>query len=601
MPTLDRRAVPLRHLTSRSVKRNASLWLARLCRLAKWLAPSRTSLLSRGSLPGVVVVLLFCFGLLLLAFRASDRYYEKRLVATDTSYYLMSASLVVSGKDDFRFGRVLNHPAPFPTSDGGTGVYVLQTLAAWCLRHHLPLRPAMAVVLNGIWFVAMAVSFYALLWSRIGKWAPSAIVTIAYLVANPFLPTVQYGITSMDPNLVGFMLGTSALCWTVLSDRFQRVVPCLLAGTFLGFLCLGRVYTLGVVAPAMLPYVLSCFWRRSWRDVVASTLGGLIALGAACVIAGWFVRAHWQALLAYPTQYGSAGVLSHTAFSDGMWQWLRFPKSALAENLTLACVLTWPLAASLLGREGRFRDFNFSALWAALVPLAVLSKMGTTFQPYGAACLFGVFVVLLFPFGKSAVATLHRGRYAAVLTMACAFSCWAFLGRLHADHSPAKDNKRSTIAALETMRQDAASTGRKSVTLALVHWGVLHDAALIDALVMDLGLRVATPHFRPKARPTNPLIITPLMTDPWAWDATVVGANAVTPTTWAQRVIQEADYVLVLAGSRKQDRREGRWPPWVEASDLISNSGVFRRLGSPFHVIKDGPVELLVRRQPRAG
>jgi hypothetical protein len=574
--------------------------LARVCRLAESLKPTRSSVLSRGSLPGIIVVLLFCFGLLFLAFRASDRYYEKRLVASDTSYYLMSASLVVSGKNDFRLNRIVNHPAPMPTSDGGTGVYVLQTFAAWFLRHHLPLRPAMAVLLNGVWFVAMALSLYTLFWSRIGRWATSAILTIAYLVANPFLPTVQYGITSMDPNLVGFMLGTSALCCTVLSDRFQRVVPSVLTGVFLGCLCLGRVYTLGVIAPAMLPYVLSCFWRRSWRDVFASVLGGSIALAAAVAICGWFLRAHWQALLAYPTQYGSAGVLNHATFSNGMWQWLRFPKAALAENLALACVLTWPLAVSLLAREGRFRDFNFSALWAAIVPLAVLSHMGTTFQPYGAACLFGVFVALLFPFGKS-VATLQRGRYAAVLTVACSFSCWAFLGRLHADHTPTKDNKRSTVAALETMRQDAAGAGRKKVTLALVHWGALHDAALIDALVMDMGMRVAAPNYQPKRRATNPLIVTPLVADPWAWDAKVVGDKAITPAAWAERVIQEADYVLVLAGDRKQDRREGRWPPWVEASDLISSSRVFRRLGSPFHVIKDGPVELLVRRQPRPG
>ena len=77
------------------------------------------------------------------------------------------------------------------------------------------------------------------------------------------------------------------------------------------------------------------------------------------------------------------------------------------------------------------------------------------------------------------------------------------------------------------------------------------------------------------------------------------GAAAVTPRAWANRVIDQADYVIVLAGNRNQDKRKGRWPNWTEASDLLRESPVFRRLGSPFHVRSDGPLELLVRAAPR--
>jgi hypothetical protein len=574
--------------------------LVRLVKLPRIALP-RVAGLSRGAAPGVLVVLLFSFGLLFASYRASDHYYERRLVAADTSYYLMSAALLVSGKDDFTLRRVLNHPAPLPSSDAGTNVYVLQTLAAWHLRDFLPLRPVMSVVLNGIWFVAMAMCVYALFWSRIRKWSTAAIITVAYLVANPFLPTTIYGITSMDPNLVGFMLGTSALCCTVLSDYFQRLLPSLLVGLFLGLLCLGRVYTLGVVLPAMLPYVVACFWRRSRPEMWTSLQGGFLAFCTAFATSGWFIRGNWQTLLAYPSQYGAAGVLQQTPLSNAIWEWLRFPKMVLAENLTLLCVLSWPLAASFIGRDRSFRQFNWSALWAALVPLLVLAKMGTTFQPYGAVALFGVFVVLLFPFATPDPAVLYRGRFAAVLSLGCAFSCWAFFGNLRSAHEGPNENKRTTLAALEVLRKDALAAGRKRVTVGLVHWGALHDASLINALVLDLKLRVATPDFEPKRRKSNPLIIDPLVTDPWAWNAKVAGAAVITPVAWANRIIQEADYVFVLAGDRRQDRREGRWPPWVEASDIISRSGVFQRLGPPFHIKSDGGVELLVRRQPRSG
>lgn len=570
-----------------------------LTRFVKLPQVPRLAALSRGALPGVLIVLLFSLGLLGAAFRASDHYYERRLVAADTSYYLMSAALVVSGKDDVSLRRVLKHPAPLHSSDSGTNVYVLHTLAAWYLRGWLPLRPAMAVVLNGVWFIAMALSVYTLIWSRIRKWSTAAIVTVAYVIANPFLPTTAYGITSMDPNLVGFMLGTSALCWAVLSNHFQRVIPTVLVGVFLGLLCMGRVYTLGVVLPAMLPYVVACFWRRSKQEILTSLQGGFLVFCAAFATGGWFVRSNWQTLLAYPTQYGTAGVLSHTGLSDGIWQWLRFPKMALAENLTLACVLSWPLAASFVGGERRFRDFNWSALWAALAPLVVLAKMGTTFQPYGAAALFGVFLVLIFPFARPDPALLYRGSFAAVLSMACAFSCWAFFGQLRSAHEAYSDNKRTTIAALEALRDDALANGRKRATVGLVHWGTLHDASLVDALVLDLKLRVATPNYQPSDRSRASLVIEPLVNDPWAWDPKVAGPEHITPRAWADRMIEEADYVFVLTGDRKQDRREGRWPPWVEASDLISRSGVFERLVAPFHVKIDGSVALLVRKRPR--
>lgn len=556
--------------------------------------------LGPGPAPGVVVVLAFCLLLLFSAFRASDRYYVRHLVAADSSYYLAGPALLVSGKNDFSLGQVLNHPAPLRSSDGGTSVYVLHTVTAWFLRHVLPLRPAMAVVLNGVWFVGMALCVYSLFWFRIRKWSTSAIVTIAYLVANPYLPTIPYGITSMDPNLLGFMLGTSALCCAALSDRFRRVVPCLLVGMFLGLLCLGRVYTLGVVLPAMLPYVVACFWRRSAREMLLSVWGGLLAVGVALTISGWFVRANWKTVLGYPTQYGTAGVLNHTPLVNGIWEWLRFPKAALAENLTLVCVLSWPLAAAFFGRERSLRDFNWSALWATLAPLLVLAKMGTTFKPYGAVALFGVFVVLLFPFARPDPALLYRGRFAAALSMGCAFSCWAFFGQLRTLHDAPNDNKSSTIAALESLREHALAVRQKRVTVGLVHWGTLHDAALVNALVMDLHWRVATPEFTPKRRGKNQLIVDPLVVDPWAWNPKVSGAAVVTPAGWADRVIREADYVFVLAGDRRQDRREGRWPPWVEASALISESGHFERLGRAFHVKSDGPVELLVRTQPGA-
>ena len=587
------------------LQRLAMLWALAKAALRKLLqvvrpvwAPLRR--LARSRIPGAIIVLLFCGGVLVSSFRGSDRYYEHHLTAADSSYYLTSASLLVSGKDDFRLRQVLRNPAPLRSSDGGTEVYVLQTMMAWYLRAFLPLRPSMTVILNGIWFVGMAGSVYSLLWSRIGKWTTAALGTITFLVLNPYLTTITYGLTSMDPNVVGFMLGTSVLCCTILSDRFTRVLPSAFAGLFLGCLALGRVYTLGVVVPAMLPYVAACFWRRSWSDMLRSLQGGFIALCVAYAVCGWFLLRHWKILLRYPTQYGTEGVMNQTTLTDAIFEWLRFPKLVFAQNIALVCVLSWPLAAGLFsGPERRWRRFNWGALWVTLAPLLVLAKMGTTFQPYGAVALFGVFVLLLFPFTTPDAPLPYRGRFAAALSVACALNCWSFFSELRSVHDAAGNNKRTTVAALEELRTDALSAGQKRVTLGLVHWGTLHDAALVNSLIFDLGIRVATPAFQPKRRPKNPLIVDPLVLDPWAWDPTVSGANTMTPEVWADRLVEEADYVIVLAGGRSQDRRHGRWPAWIDASEILRASPVFKRLGSPFWVANDGPLELLVRREPR--
>ncbi|HKY38357.1 MAG TPA: hypothetical protein VJN18_20580 [Polyangiaceae bacterium] len=554
--------------------------------------------LLRGWVPGALVVLLFSAGVLHASFRASDRYYDRRMVAADSSCYLVGPALVVSGKDDFGLRDLLHDPSPFEATDHGTSIYVLQTFTAWYLRDFLPLRPAMAVLLNGVWFIGMGVSVYALFWSHMRRWLTAALATMGFLLANPFLTSTTYGLTSLDPNLVGFMLGTSALCWVILSDRFERFVPCALAGLSLGALALGRVYTLGVVLPAMLPFVLACFWRRSREQIVLSLAGGVIVVAMAYVVCGWWVLKHWREVLDYPTQFGTWGVMNSMTPTAGFFEWLYFPRLAFSKTLALICVLTWPFAAAVLAPGRGFWRFNWAALWLIVCPMLVLARLGTTFKPYGAVLLLGVFLVLLFPFKPSRPELVTRGRYGAALWIACALSMWAFFFEQRVTHDGHANNKRGIKTALEAMRQHAIDAGRRRVKLGLIHWGVLHDASLIDTLVFDLGVRVATSNFQPSHRARkSSFIVDPLAVDVWAWEPKISGAASVTPESWAKRLVEEADYVLVLAGSRTQERRKGRWPPWTETSDRVRASGAFERLGAQFGIPNDGPMELLVRKK----
>jgi hypothetical protein len=237
-------------------------------------------------------------------------------------------------------------------------------------------------------------------------------------------------------------------------------------------------------------------------------------------------------------------------------------------------------------------------LWLAVCPLLVLAKMGTTFQPYGVLSLLGVFLVLLFPFKPARPELVTSGRFAAVLSLACALSVAAFFAELRTTHVPGIDNKRGVTTAFEVMRRHATDAGRKRVRLGLVHWGALHDASLVDSLIFDMGARVATPSYEPSKRAqATSFIVEPITLDPWAWEPAVTVKDIVSPEEWTKRLIEDADYVLVLGGSRNQDRRKGRWPRWLEASERIQASGVFEPLGSPFWIPRDGRVELWVRKK----
>jgi len=141
--------------------------------------PADSTPTNRGKWLGLALVIALGLAILFVALRASERYYDKNLVATDTSYFLMSVGLLLQDRLDFDTLHVLATPAPMLSSDHATEVYVLHNLMAWLLRGVLPMRPSAMVVLNSPWFLAMGASLYWLLWDRTKAWWLSALVAAA--------------------------------------------------------------------------------------------------------------------------------------------------------------------------------------------------------------------------------------------------------------------------------------------------------------------------------------------------------------------------------------------------------------------------------------
>ena len=552
-----------------------------------------------GKYLGLGLVILFCLLVLVTAFRASERYYSRNIVLTDTSYFLMSVGILLQGRDEFGWRHVLSSPTPLHSSEysvGDSDVYELHDLVAWLLKAVLPVRPSAAVILNGLWFIAMAVSLYLLLFERTGVWAIAALVAVSYLVANPYLPTVRFGLTSLDPNLHAFMIGTSAFCWLLLAHSFRKRGASIVFGVFLGLLVLARVYTLGIVLPAMLPFVVASFWVRSRDKLRASAAGAALALCALLAVCAWWLFPRLGMIAAYPTLYKDAGVLERSSAAESAVKWLRFSRQLAAANMPVICVLSWVFADQLFKYRPRpLRDASWSHLWVAICPLVILSWLGTTFEPYATLVLFGVFLTLLFPFRLGPPALLQEPVFIALLALATAIGAGGFFWSLAREHEAVAYDKRSLDGAIDAISQDAARTHRQRITLGLVHWGILHDASLIDALIFDAGIRIATPDYPPKARAST-LVVDPLMRDLWVWDARLRGSASMTPELWSSELARRADYAIVLAADAEQQVRGGRWVPWVKASRLLLESPAFRVLAGPFTIPEDGNVVVLARR-----
>lgn len=560
--------------------------------------PADSTATNRGKWLGLALVIAFGLVILVTALRASERYYGRNLVATDTSYFLMSVGLLLQGRHDFSTLHVLATPTPLLSSDHATEVYVLHNLMAWLLRGVLPVHPSAAVFLNAPWFLAMGASLYWLLWDRTKAWWLSALVAAAYLVSNPYLSTVRYGLTSLDPNLHAYMIGSSALAWVLLSRSFRSRGASIIAGVFLGLLALARVYTLGIVVPAMLPFVVRSVWTRSRPELRASLVGGGLALAAMLAVCGWWLFPHLAVLRFYPVQFKSAGVLGRTALSATARLWLQHFIEFLRASLPVLCVLAAVSVGAVLSNWRRLAQrARWGHLWLVVAPLAVLTFLGTGFGPYGTIALFGVFMTLLFPFEPPFLALLRHWAFAAALAAGTAFLAYGTVSSIaeaHAGFGRSRKDRQSIDAALDKIRAHAAAAGRNPVTVGLVHWGVIHDASLIDAMVFDAGFRVATPTYPAEPRPGGPLIVDPLMVDLWVWDRRLYGDRMMTPERWAATITDGADYVIVLAADGGQRKRGGRWPPWVQASRLLLDSPAFTWITGRLPTA-DGPIVVLAR------
>ncbi|HEV8247104.1 MAG TPA: hypothetical protein VGP93_15105, partial [Polyangiaceae bacterium] len=526
----------------------------------------------RGLLIGLALVMVWSISIVVLTYRASNRFNAMNLVETDASYWLANVGILLQSVGHWPWLQGFRTPVPFHSSELATDVYVLHNLVAWVFAPLLPVRAAVASILNGIWYVVMAISVYLLfLRYTFGAWRVAALAASGFIVASPLLPRTTYGgLSNLDPNFVGFALGTSVLCWVLLTQSLRKRWAAVVLGLLTGLLVFGRVYTLGVIVPIAVPFALVSLWRDRKQRPFQGLLRWLLAILAAVATCGWWLIPHLHLVLIYPFQFNntSTAVLQRHTFLEGLGRWFRFLWENVLANKPLVIVLGWVFLFQVYVaiRERKWPRPHLLALWMAICPLMVFSKMGTVFPGYGPIILIGLFLFLLVPFRDAPLRAWRQPVFEVALGVAVAISGFLFLRSMQLLHDATRVSKATSLDALNLIRDDARAHGKSRASIGLIHWGVLHDAALLDLLIYDEGFRVDTADYPVHAeRGSQDFVVKMMAVDIWRWNPAMFPHQALTPKRWVRHVLNNADYVIALQHDRHS--REVQRPAyrfWIE-------------------------------------
>ena len=546
---------------------------------------------------GLLATVFTCFIILAATFVTVQRNRIHNLQLKDGAYTYANVAIQMQKAKSDGVGAALRNVIPIHVAGDWTETHCLHNVTATLLAPILPIHESTAVVLNGIWFFAMACSAYCLFWqlskSAMFSWA----MVVPLLVMRPLLSGSIKGLTDLDPNILGYMLSVSAMCWVLISNRFQRPIESGLAGVFLGLLALGRVYVGPLVAFAMAPYVISAVVRHNGRDLVKTLRGAAICVAACVAVCGWWLIPSFNVLTAYPGQYEGFGTLGEAhALSLGK-DWVKFVANALKESALIVCVLAWRFVV-ICERENGWRKvlrkLNYTYVWMAIAPLMLLTMMGSSHPLYGWPAMFGVWLTLACPIAGPYEAASERRYQLPLATVICLSVC-IFLYYLHRQNSREFLPKSPSVRLLAEIRDDAISSENNSPAIGLACWSwELNGANLVNIWAYDFGLPIDLGDSeRPGQQST---VLTPLPYDLWCWDERISGSQTVTPETCVSELTARADYVIVsdqptsgLPGRRLDAS------PWREASRRLLNSDEFRIIGGPIDSKLSGKIYALAR------
>ena len=364
---------------------------------------------------------------------------------------------------------------------GDSFLQILPWLTAAVLAPVLPLDYSAMALVNGVWYLALAVTLYIYFNRRLGSPALAVLISLPPLAitstdASLGFSFVINGLPDANLALVPYLVGGSAVIWALASERLQRRPETLLAGLFLGLLALARPFTLGLIVPGLAPLVLAGLLtpdrirrRRAWGN-----LG--LAAAVALAIGGWWAIPRMVQVLRYSFFVWGKGNIGMISYAQAFLAWRDFLGDYVTSGISvvLSAALAWRVVAALRQcRPGRDWPamLHWEALAAGAIPLAIMIILRSQYFPYGWPALVGLYVFMATPLRRPALIeldpTLRRPIFRALLATGCLLTLGNFLISLQVNHLASYSSRRQLDNIFALVADHARHSGRNEIRMDL--------------------------------------------------------------------------------------------------------------------------------------
>lgn len=373
------------------------------------------------------------------------------------------------------------------------GTVILPWIETAFLAPAVPLTRELAVWLQSIWVLALALSIYHYLvrWRGISV-LPAVCLTLPFL---GFRTMFYYngGLSDFRMDLSLYLFTSLAVVWYLGTYESESPVPWLLCGCFSALACLTRAtspaYLVCMLGPLLLIRFLSR--PRTWPFLVK---GCCYVLLPVVVMALPFLVSKWDYLYFYYAVWNADANAnlplrqSIQHFNRVMWN----IGSSMTLLLLSACLLQ--LAIGLWDCKWSIRRWiaavDWKLIWIGLAPAGFLALRGAGLNPF-------VSMPSIFGFVLFGVAPMKNVRRSLVLNLAVSVLAAAAVSfNVSASHALQAEGQIATPSmsalrqAIDWMQSDAAARRLSRVNYATVYVGLLHFITIQNVLTFEYHGRI---------------------------------------------------------------------------------------------------------------
>jgi hypothetical protein len=366
-----------------------------------------------------------------------------------------------------------------------SGNVALPFLEATLMARWLEPSRAMAVWLQAVWMIALALSCYCYFayYRKLDRW-------LAFLLALPFISFARVydwngGLPDFRMDLSLYIFTSLAAVWYLATYESDSRLPWLLAGISAMLACLARatapVYLLLMLGPLFLIRLATA--RETRRTLVMKSLWMALPI---TVAVGCFLAYNFSYLYFYYVTWGP-DENRHLAWKESALH-LYMAASHVGNVLIWSALAA--VAIHIICRRNRIPSLDWKPIWLMLVTPMFMVIRGVGLNPFVTMpAVFGFLLFACVPYiGIQPVARFLWARLAiGVLLAGGAVACAAQAGQPQPFTGTSSTSMSGARALIDRVSQDARNRGFQSVSLILPELGDCHSCMMANVLLYEYG------------------------------------------------------------------------------------------------------------------